>query len=41
LMERIGMRREGYSVRSGLHRDGQWLDGMTYAVLADEWSTQE
>ncbi len=41
LMERIGMRRESYSVRSGLHREGQWLDGMTYAVLADEWSTQE
>lgn len=41
LMERIGMRRESYAVRSGLHRDGQWLDGMTYAVLADEWPKHE
>lgn len=37
LMERIGMRREGYGVQSGLHREGQWLDSMSYAILADEW----
>ncbi|MGP9650781.1 GNAT family N-acetyltransferase [Glutamicibacter sp. AOP38-B1-38] len=37
LMERIGMRREGYSKRDALHRDGQWLDGMGYALLAEEW----
>jgi len=39
LMERIGMRRETHSVRDGLHRSGQWLDGYAYAVLADEWAT--
>jgi len=38
LMERIGMRRETHSLRDGLHRSGQWLDGFTYAVLADEWA---
>jgi RimJ/RimL family protein N-acetyltransferase len=37
LMERVGMRREIYSVRDSLHRSGQWLDGMSYALLADEW----
>jgi RimJ/RimL family protein N-acetyltransferase len=31
------MRREIYSVRDSLHRSGQWLDGMSYALLADEW----
>jgi len=38
LMERIGMRRESHTVRDGLHRSGQWLDGYTYALLADEWA---
>ncbi|HEV2887627.1 MAG TPA: GNAT family protein [Jatrophihabitans sp.] len=37
LMERVGMRREGYAVGDSLHRSGRWLDGMTYALLADEW----
>jgi len=37
LMERVGMRRESYSRASGLHRNGQWMDGMVYALLADEW----
>jgi RimJ/RimL family protein N-acetyltransferase len=37
LMERLGMRREQYSVADSLHRDGRWLDGTTYALLADEW----
>ncbi len=37
LMERVGMRREAHTVRSGLHRDGTWRDGYTYALLADEW----
>ena len=37
LMERIGMRREPYTVRDSLHRSGEWLDGMGYALLADEW----
>ena len=37
LMERIGMRREAHHVRDALHRDGEWYDGLTYALLADEW----
>jgi RimJ/RimL family protein N-acetyltransferase len=37
LMERLGMRREEYAVQDSLHRTRGWLDGMTYAVLADEW----
>lgn len=37
LMERVGMRREVYTVRESLHRSGEWLDGMGYALLADEW----
>ena len=37
LMERVGMRREAHSRRDSLHRSGQWLDGMEYALLAEEW----
>lgn len=37
LMERLGMRREQHTKQDSLHRDGRWLDGMMYALLADEW----
>ena len=37
LMERVGMRREGHAIANALHRSGQWLDTLTYAVLATEW----
>jgi RimJ/RimL family protein N-acetyltransferase len=37
LMERLGMRREQHTKQDSLHRDGQWLDGMMYALLRDEW----
>lgn len=37
LMERLGMRREGHSVKDSLHRDRGWVDGLTYALLAEEW----
>ena len=37
LMERLGMRREAHTVRESLHRDGRWLDGLGYALLAEEW----
>ena len=37
LMERVGMRREGYSVKESLHRDLGWVDGVQYAILAEEW----
>jgi RimJ/RimL family protein N-acetyltransferase len=37
LMERLGMRREVHSRQESLHRSGTWLDGLTYAILAEEW----
>jgi RimJ/RimL family protein N-acetyltransferase len=37
LMERLGMRREAHNVADSLHRSGRWLDGYSYALLADEW----
>jgi RimJ/RimL family protein N-acetyltransferase len=37
LMERLGMRREAHHVRAELYADGVWRDGLTYAVLAEEW----
>ncbi|MGH3496372.1 MAG: GNAT family N-acetyltransferase [Nocardioidaceae bacterium] len=37
LMERVGMSREAHAVRDSLHRSGQWLDTVTYALLSDEW----
>jgi RimJ/RimL family protein N-acetyltransferase len=41
LMERVGMRRESYTVRDCLHRSGAWLDGTAYALLQDEWGACE
>ena len=38
LMERVGMRREVYTVRESLHRSGEWMDGMSYGLLCDEWA---
>jgi len=38
LMERLGMRREEHSRRTGLHSSGRWLDGMAYGILAEEWA---
>jgi len=37
LMERVGMRREIHTLQESLHRSGEWLDGLGYALLADEW----
>lgn len=37
LAERVGMRRELHGVRDSLHRDLGWIDGIGYALLADEW----
>jgi RimJ/RimL family protein N-acetyltransferase len=37
LMERVGMRREEHAVKDSLHRNGEWMDGYKYALLADEW----
>lgn len=38
LMERVGMRREAHTVKDSLHRSGEWLDGMDYALLREEWA---
>lgn len=40
LMERVGMRREVSTVRDSLHRSGEWLDGLGYALLVEEWRSQ-
>jgi len=40
VMEKVGMRREQHTVRESLHRSGEWLDGLMYAILADEWRVQ-
>jgi RimJ/RimL family protein N-acetyltransferase len=40
LMEKLGMRREAHTVQDSYHRDRGWLDGFTYALLADEWSAR-
>ena len=37
LMERLGMRRESHNLAESLHRTRGWLDGLGYALLADEW----
>jgi RimJ/RimL family protein N-acetyltransferase len=40
LMERVGMRREAHTVRESLHRSGEWMDGLSYGLLADEWASR-
>jgi len=37
LMERLGMRREEFSRKTALHRSGEWMDGVNYGLLAEEW----
>ena len=37
IMERLGMRRELHAVRESLHRSGQWMDSVAYALIDDEW----
>ena len=38
LMERLGMRRESHTVKDSLHRTRGWVDGLSYAILAEEWA---
>ncbi|WP_420114114.1 GNAT family N-acetyltransferase [Pseudactinotalea sp.] len=38
LMERLGMRLETHAVAESLHRSGEWMDGLGYAMLASEWT---
>jgi RimJ/RimL family protein N-acetyltransferase len=40
LMEKLGMRRESHAIKDSLHRDRGWLDGYTYALLAEEWAPE-
>jgi len=37
IMEKLGMRCENRGVRDSLHRDLGWIDGVVYALLAEEW----
>jgi len=37
IMEKLGMRRETRTVKESLLRTGAWVDGLGYAILADEW----
>ena len=37
VMEKVGMRREQHGVRDSWHAELGWVDGYTYAILAEEW----
>lgn len=41
LMERLGMRREVHTISESLHRSGEWMDGLGYAMLAVEWFARQ
>lgn len=40
VMEKVGLRQEGYFVKESAHRDGTWRDGVSFALLAEEWATR-
>lgn len=40
VMEKLGMRREQHGVKDSFHAELGWIDGYTYAILADEWHAQ-
>lgn len=37
VLERAGLRQESLNLKDSLHRELGWVDGVTYALLADEW----
>ena len=37
VMEKLGMRREQHGVADSWHAELGWVDGYTYAILAEEW----
>lgn len=37
VMEKVGMRREQHGVKDSWHAELGWVDGFTYAILAEEW----
>lgn len=41
VMEKCGMRREQHGVRDSWHAELGWVDGYTYAILAEEWKPVE
>ncbi|MGO4681834.1 GNAT family N-acetyltransferase [Microbacterium sp. 2MCAF23] len=41
VMEKLGMRREQHGIRDSWHAERGWIDGFTYAILADEWRAQQ
>jgi RimJ/RimL family protein N-acetyltransferase len=40
VMEKLGMRREGWFRQCIARSDGSWWDELFYAILADEWRTR-
>ncbi|NYT93163.1 GNAT family N-acetyltransferase [Salinispora sp. H7-4] len=40
LLEKLGMRREQHGVGDSWHAELGWVDGCTYALLAEEWRDQ-
>ncbi|MCD2441785.1 GNAT family N-acetyltransferase [Agromyces sp. SYSU K20354] len=38
VMEKLGMRREQHGVRDSWHAELGWVDGFTYAILAEEYT---
>lgn len=41
ILEKAGLRREQHGRRDSWHAELGWIDGYTYAVLRDEWSTTQ
>lgn len=40
VLEKVGMRREQHGVCDSWHAELGWLDGYTYAILAEEWQAR-
>ena len=41
VMEKLGMRREQHGRQDSWHAELGWIDGYTYAILAEEWRARE
>lgn len=41
VLEKAGMRREQHGVQDSWHAQLGWVDGFTYALLAEEWSASD
>ncbi len=41
ILEKVGMRREQHGVGDSWHAELGWLDGYTYAVLAETWRSEK